>query len=59
MLKQGLEIAKSLGLDRVLCVCDEDNLASERVIQKNGGAFENKLYDPYEAVFVKRYWIEL
>ena len=53
MLKQGLDIV------RVLCVCDEDNIASERVIIKNGGIFENRLYDDEEKVFVKRYWIDL
>lgn len=43
----------------VLCVCDEDSIASERVIIKNGGIFENRLYDDEEKVFVKRYWIDL
>lgn len=59
MLSLGLEEARKIGLDRVLCVCDEDNAASERVIVKNGGTFENSLYDPEEAVSVKRYWIDL
>lgn len=40
-------------------MCDEDNLASEKVIQKNGGVFENRLFDAGESVFVKRYWIQL
>lgn len=57
MLKQGLELAGGFGFDRVLCVCDEDNHASEKVILKNGGRLENKLYDPEERVVVKRYWI--
>lgn len=34
MLAQGLDIARELGFVRVLCVCDEDNIASERVIIK-------------------------
>lgn len=59
MLKQGLELSKQFGFDKVLCVCDEDNYASEKVILNNGGVFENKLYDEDEQVFVKRYWIEL
>lgn len=59
MLKQGLVLAKEIGLDRVLCVCDNDNYASEKVILKNGGIFENEVYDPYEKVTVKRFWIEL
>lgn len=59
MLKEGLELAKQFGFDRVLCVCDKDNYASEKVILKNGGIFENELYDKDENVVVKRYWIQL
>lgn len=59
ILKQGLELAKQFGFDRILCVCDEDNDASEKVILKNGGILENELYDPDEKVVVKRYWIQL
>lgn len=59
MLAHGLELAKQIGLDRVLCVCDEDNYASERVIVKNGGVFENTIYDLNDKVMVKRYWISL
>lgn len=59
MLKQGLEISKELGFDRILCICDSDNYASEKVILKNGGVLENELYDPDEKVFVKRFWIRL
>lgn len=57
MLKQGLKLSKDYGFDRVLCVCDSDNYASERVIVKNGGIFANELYDPNENVMVKRFWI--
>ena len=59
MLKQGLELAKQFGFDRILCICDEDNYASEKVILKNGGVLENELYDKDENVVVKRYWIQL
>ncbi len=59
ILSKGLEIAKVLGFKRILCVCDEDNIASEKIIIKNGGLFENKLYDDLEKVFIKRFWINL
>ena len=59
MLRQGMEIARDFGFDRLLCVCDDDNYASEKVIVKDGGVLENELYDPEEAVTVKRYWITL
>lgn len=59
MLKQGLDIAQSFGFDRILCICDNDNYASEKVILKNSGVFENELYDPEEKVTVRRFWIRL
>lgn len=59
MMKQGLDIARKFGFDRILAVCDDDNYASEKVILRNGGVFENTLYDDDEKVFVKRFWIGL
>lgn len=59
ILRRGLEIAADFGFDRILAVCDDDNIASEKVIIHNNGVFENKLFDEDEGVFVKRYWIEL
>ena len=59
MLKQGLTIAEEFGFDRILCICDNDNYASEKVIRRNGGVLENELYDPDEDVVVKRFWIQL
>lgn len=59
MLREGLRLAKDYGFDRVLCVCDEDNLASEKVILKNGGVLEDIRYDADEKTNVKRYWISL
>ena len=57
MLKQGLALSKEFGFERILC--DNDNYASEKVILKNGGIFENELYNPNEEVVVKRFWIYL
>lgn len=59
ILRQGLDIARSLDFDRILAVCDEDNCASETVILRNGGVFEDKRFDAKENVFVKRFWITL
>ncbi len=59
ILHQGAELAKQLGFKNILCVCDDDNYASEKVILKNGGKLENTMYDPEERVTVKRYWIAL
>ncbi len=38
MLRLALPIARGLGLAEVLLTCDDDNAASIRVIEKNGGA---------------------
>lgn len=59
MLEQGLRQARSFGLKRVLAVCDEGNYASQRVVAKNNGVFENKMFDAEENVYVNRFWIEL
>lgn len=37
MLKQALSLARDLGLTEVLLTCDDSNVASMRVIQRNGG----------------------
>jgi predicted acetyltransferase len=53
MLAAALPIAASLGLDRVLLTCDEDNLGSQKVIENNGGVLEAKEDNK------RRYWITL
>lgn len=59
ILKQGLEISKELGFSCILCACDNDNYASEKVIQHNCVVYENTLFQSDENIFVKRYWINL
>jgi len=58
MLAQLLPVAKSLGLERVLLVCDKGNVGSERTILRNGGAFESEFVEDSGNV-VRRFWIEL
>ena len=59
MLRQALPIAAGLGLSRVLVTCDDDNFASARVIEKNGGVYEGLNDDPDLPIAKRRYWIEL
>lgn len=40
ILRLGLEKAKNLGIQKVLVTCDETNLASRKIIEANGGIFE-------------------
>ncbi len=41
ILRQGLVIARSLGVDEVLVTCDVTNVASARVIESCGGEYES------------------
>ncbi|MCB1254343.1 MAG: GNAT family N-acetyltransferase [Austwickia sp.] len=52
-LRQGLERACDLGIDRALVTCDDDNAASAATIERNGGRLE-KVVDGK-----RRYWVEL
>ena len=58
ILRQSLVVARSLGIDRVLVTCDEDNPASARVIEKCGGTFEGSVDDGSSATRKLRYWID-
>jgi predicted acetyltransferase len=59
MMEQGLDLARSMALERVLVTCDEDNLASLRVIEKCGGEYEDSYVDSQIPVGKRRYWISL
>jgi len=45
MLLLALAEAKKLGIDRVRVTCNIENDASRRVIEKNGGVFDNEYHD--------------
>ncbi len=59
MLRLGLLKCKELELDKVLVTCNCDNIASEKVIIKNGGVFDNEIFDKGNDTKVKRFWIDL
>ena len=42
MLAAALPLAAALGIDPALMDCDADNVASLRVIEKNGGRLERE-----------------
>jgi predicted acetyltransferase len=42
MLREALPIARQLGIDRALVMCDVDNEASRKVIVANGGVLEGE-----------------
>jgi predicted acetyltransferase len=57
--KLGLDEARKLGLKRVLLTCDEDNAASRKIIEANGGIFESSEVVHRPGVLCLRYWIDL
>lgn len=62
MLSLGLEYAKSvLQLPRVLLTCDDDNVASIKVIEHNGGRLQDKVLNHLDrgTVLTRRYWIAI
>jgi len=56
-LKRMLEHARAAGIGRVLLTCADSNLASAKVIERNGGRLEAVLPDPEQQGMFRRYWI--
>lgn len=62
ILKQGLEICKSLGMDKAILLINDDNIASSRVCELCGGVLKDKVLlssDTEGERLVRRYWIYL
>jgi len=56
ILRQGLVIARSLGIDRVLVCCDDGNAASAAVIVRCGGTLDSAIIGS-GGIPTRRYWI--
>jgi predicted acetyltransferase len=56
-LGQVLDRARARGMDRVLVTCDDDNVASARTIERNGGVLED-VRETWLGI-TRRYWITL
>ena len=56
MLRQALLVAKGFGIQPLLITCNDDNIGSIKVIEKHGGALENKVDD--NGRLLRRYWID-
>ena len=59
MLSLALPKAKALGLNRVLITCDETNLGSRKIIEENGGVYEDSVSQGDGLPPKRRYWIDL
>jgi predicted acetyltransferase len=51
MLKAALPLARDVGIDPALLTCDDTNAGSRRVIERNGGVFEDQRGDKL------RFWV--
>lgn len=59
MVRQSLAYGRAMGLEKILLTCDTNNLASIRVIEHNGGVYENTTEEPGLTIQKHRYWIHL
>lgn len=58
MLKLTLEKCVALNIPEVLVTCREENKASAKIIEDNGGIYENSLYVEDKNETYRRYWIK-
>ncbi|MFA9466659.1 MAG: GNAT family N-acetyltransferase [Velocimicrobium sp.] len=58
MIGLALLECKKIGIEKVLMVCDKDNIGSAKSIQNNGGILENEVTDD-EGIIEQRYWITI
>jgi predicted acetyltransferase len=58
ILRQTLIIARSVGIDRVLVTCDDDNPGSIAVIEACGGRLDSLVENGPDAPPIRRYWID-
>ncbi|CAG9000264.1 MAG: hypothetical protein CENE_02258 [Candidatus Celerinatantimonas neptuna] len=57
MLKFALPKARALGIERALITADEDNIASRKVIEANGGLLERIAPRHFSKGTIARYWV--
>ncbi|NCN26514.1 GNAT family N-acetyltransferase [bacterium] len=59
ILRQALQSSKAQSIGKLLLTCDEENIASEKSIVKNGGIFESTVYVGENRPRKKHFWISL
>lgn len=57
MINLALKECKKIGINKVLMVCDKDNIGSAKSIQKNGGILENEII--VDGIIEQRFWISI
>jgi predicted acetyltransferase len=59
ILRLTLDKAREIGLRRVLITADIANVASWRVIEKNGGVLQSEKLSRHTGELLRKYWMEL
>lgn len=59
MLGLALKKCRDLKMNKVLLVCNKENIGSAKTIMANGGILENEIEDVNKNVVIQRYWINL
>jgi predicted acetyltransferase len=59
ILRLTLDKARELGLKRVLVTADTPNIASWRIIEKNGGVLYSEALSQNTGELLRKYWIDL
>lgn len=59
ILKLALEEFKKKNKDKVMVSCKDFNIASKKIIEKNGGTFYESYYDKENDITYLKYWINI
>ena len=59
MLKLALNKFENINIEKILITCKDFNIASKKVIEKNGGIFENTYKNDDDGYTYMRYWIKI
>ncbi|MGI8640648.1 MAG: GNAT family N-acetyltransferase [Pyrinomonadaceae bacterium] len=59
ILELTLEKARNIRLKRVFLTCDTDNVASAKIIERNGGKLERQILFEKTGKLISHYWIGL
>jgi len=59
MFRQALDYCRSLGLDQVMITCDDDNVASWKILERAGAVLEETFFDAEDDALARRYGLTL
>jgi predicted acetyltransferase len=57
LLRLAVAQARELGIERVRVTCDDDNIGSVKVIERNGGVLAGRGISEQTGKTVRQYWI--